>query len=188
MKRIEFTVGPNRIAVTDEMEHEYEDADLVITDPCYFIPDEVWRALCSEKVWFAKESEFGIRDRGTIHYNGVQILYSSTTHGDGSYSVVNCSDVIHKHFGVDSGMMCVVPLKFFESFGCKIERDLHALVEKFNGNIYVQGGNFAGDLEVWTDSPEEENYPDDSYEEDDYNYSDRWDSDRDSQNDWDSED
>jgi hypothetical protein len=147
----QITVGGKSITVTNEVTQNFEGT-VVITDPCYYIPDEIWQSLCDD-VWFDNGKTTAFTSAGTILIGNIKILYSSTAHGDGSYTVEGCTGITQKEFGVDSGVMSVITLDDFE----KLSNDdpstgLYAMAEDFDGTITASGnGNFGGDLEVITD-------------------------------------
>lgn len=152
-----INVSGTSLRVTNEMSQQFE-GDVIITDPCYFIKDEIWSALCSE-VWFDNSKTTPFTDGGTIYYNGATILYSSTAHGDGSYEVTEVDGIRHSSFGVDAGMMAIVTREDLEKIAnehFKIDT-LCAYVEDFHGTVDADGnGNFTGSLEVCTDGSTEE--------------------------------
>ena len=147
----QFTVGGKSITVTDEVTQNFEGT-LVITDPCYYIPDEIWQGLCDE-VWFENGKSTPFTNAGTIYIGSVKVLYSSTAHGDGSYRVEGCTGIAQNEFGVDAGMMAVITMADFEKISNEdTKNSLYAVVEDFDGTITADGeGNFDGDLEVITD-------------------------------------
>ena len=111
MKKKEIAVGDKTVTVTSENQ-QYFEGNIVVTDPCYFMPEEVWDALC-EKIWFPEGITDPLSEGGTIYYDGATILYSSTAHGDGGYRV-NEAHSGNDEFGVDSGTMCVITQKHFK--------------------------------------------------------------------------
>jgi hypothetical protein len=173
-----INVSGTSIRITNEMSQQFE-GDVIITDPCYFIKDEIWSALCGE-AWFDNGKNTPFTDGGTLYYNGATILYSSTAHGDGSYDVTEVDGIRHSSFGVDAGMMAIVTREDLE----KISNEdfaidtLCAYVEDFHGTVDADGdGNFTGNLEVWTDGSKEEDDEEDSWmdedeDDDDYSYRD----------------
>lgn len=173
-----INVSGTSIRITNEMSQQFE-GDVIITDPCYFIKDEIWSALCSQ-AWFDNGKNTPFTDGGTLYYNGATILYSSTANGDGTYDVIEVDGIRHSSFGVDAGMMAVVTREDLE----KIANEdfaidtLCAYVEDFHGTVDADGeGNFLGSLEVWTDGSKEEEEEEDSMwdddeEDDDYSHRD----------------
>jgi hypothetical protein len=164
---------------------EFSNQDIIVTDPCYFIPDDIWDKLCDE--WFPKEklNETDYADLGIIVFdNGAKVLYSSTANGDGTYPIYvrrgAGTSVHNNHTSVDAGTIAVVSIKDLR----KIEKDYGAKdgkafdiddiwyprINNFSGRIFADGiGNFQGDLECTTISEmsEEDNYYEDWNEESD---------------------
>jgi hypothetical protein len=180
MTNLEKTISISGVSirVTNEISQQFE-GDVIITDPCYFIKDEIWSALCSQ-VWFDNGKNTSFTDRGTIYYNGATILYSSTAYGDGSYNVTEVDGIKHSSFGVDAGMMAIVTREDLEKI-CNEDFEIDTLcayVEDFHGIVDADGdGNFTGNLEVCTDGSNEEEDDDDSMsdedeEDEDYSYRD----------------
>jgi hypothetical protein len=166
----EITVGGKQIIVTNETSQNFEGT-VIITDPCYFINDEIWQALCSE-VWFNNGKGTDFTDVGTIYMGSIKILYSSTAHGDGCYTVTECEGIIQNEFGVDAGMMAVISKEDFERLSNDpLTVGLYAVVEDFDGTIEAsQDGNFNGDLCVFTDGTgdsDEDSWIDEDEDDDD---------------------
>jgi hypothetical protein len=147
----EITVRGKKIVVTTEATQEFEGS-VLITDPCYYLEDDVWAALCSD-VWFENHKSTPFTNAGTIYIGSAKILYSSTAHGDGTYAVEGCRGITQNQFGVDAGMMSVVSLEDFERLTNETpQKGLHAIVEDFDGTVTAtDSGNFEGDLTVITD-------------------------------------
>ena len=180
-----FKIAGKTVRLTDETKQNFE-GDLVITDPCYFINDTIWQKLCD--LWFNEDgTATPYAESGTIYIDGKKILYTSTAHGDGEYTVIGARNIKHNTFGVDAGMMSAVLLEDFEALtNEKISPGLHALVLEFDGSITADNeGNFGGDLVVNTrtwDSAEDDDYGD-GYDDDDYETETHWDNDNDDDDD-----
>lgn len=145
----QINVGGAELLVSTENQ-QYFEGTIVVTDPCYFLPDEVWEALC-EQAWYPDGKQTPLADGGTIFYKGTTILYSNTAHGDGTYTVKE-ADSKTDEFGVDSGIMCVALIEDAKLF----QKDaftpgLYAIVKDFAGDVHFEKGNFQGDLTVITD-------------------------------------
>lgn len=168
----EISVGGKQIIVTNETSQNFEGT-IVITDPCYFINDEIWQALCSE-VWFEDRKSTPFTDSGTIYMGNIKILYSTTAHGDGSYEVTDCRGITQKEFGVDAGMMAVITKEDYERLSNdELTVGLYAVVEEFDGAVIAHSdGNFTGDLTVFTDGTNNEDIDNDTWvdDEDDEEY------------------
>jgi hypothetical protein len=168
----QITVGGKSITVTDEVTQNFEGT-LVITDPCYYIPDDIWQGLCDD-VWFDNGKSTAFTNNGTIYIGGIKILYSSTANGDGTYRVEGCTGITQNEFGVDAGMMAIITLEDFEKLSNEdLAAGLYAVVEDFDGSVLATStGNFAGDLEVITDGSNETVWEDDGgdadWDEDDH--------------------
>jgi len=169
-----INVSGTSIKITNEMSQQFE-GDIVITDPCYFIKDEIWSALCSDG-WFDNSKNTPFTDAGTLYYNGATILYSSTACGDGSFDVVETDGIKSSSFGVDAGMMAIITCEDLEKISdsdFSIDALLCAYVEDFQGTAEADGkGNFIGSLEVWTDGSEEQT--NNSWEDDDVDTDNFW--------------
>jgi hypothetical protein len=182
MKKITKDVGGKPLEVTTETTQEFEGS-VVITDPCYFFPENVWTALCD--CWFdSTQSSTPFTDAGTIYYEGTKVLYSSTAFGDGGYRVSQASygEITQSDFGVDAGMMAVITLADYEKLTDETpDKGLYAIVEDFSGEVTADGhGNFEGDITVltddsdqvtddWSEDDEEDAFNPDEDEEDEWN-------------------
>jgi len=169
------------ITATTRTSRQFEGT-VVITDPCYFIEDKHWQAIC-DQIWFDGKNSTEFADRGVLEIKGAKILYSSTAYGDGGYLVAGTSGILQSDFGVDAGMMAVISKSDYDKLcSDELTSGLYAVVEEFDGEIVADGkGNFIGDLEVYTDDSqtkdddfdEEDNDEDDDkddYEESDENW------------------
>lgn len=139
------------IIVTTDTIQDFE-GQLIITDPCYYINNNVWQLLC-EEVFFNGTESTEFTKAGTIYIGSAKILYSSTAYGDGEFEVEDCMGVTQKTFGVDSGVMAVITKSDYERISYKeLDKRLFALVEDFDGTVTAtKEGNFRGDLTVCTD-------------------------------------
>lgn len=156
--------------------------DVIVTDPCYFMPDTIWKELI--KAWYPDRNEASeFANWGVIEFNnGAKVIYSSTAHGDGSYPVYvskSAGTMVHANeTGVDAGLISVVTVEDIK----KIEKDFgyhngkpfdennnwYPRVNNFDGLVEADGeGNFTGDLEVMTkDFQDEDDYAEENYDED----------------------
>jgi len=146
---------------------QYFEGDIIVTDPCYFIQEDLWDKICNE--WFKPENKKNdLFNRGILLFeDGIKVLYSSTAFGDGTYHVNNLSGKsVHKNeTGVDSGMIAVINVSDVQKLnpGFNIDDKFYPRINGFRGLVTSDGkGNFVGDIEVYTN---------DEIEEDDlYNY------------------
>ena len=91
----------------------------------------------------------------------MKILYSSTSYGDGSYSVLHRGNYVGE-IGVDAGMFSFVLLDDFKKLSTDDPSRLGVVIKNFNGEISLDGsGNADGAITVVTDGSDEE-------EQDDY--------------------
>jgi hypothetical protein len=157
----------------------YFSGDIIVTDPCYFMPDDIWHELID--AWFIGNTPTEFADNGVIEFaNGAKVLYSSTAYGDGEYPVFTSSGkMVHNdRTGVDAGMIAVVSVedldKIQTSYGYHNGKKFSTLdhwyprIDGFDGEVSADGkGNFVGDLEVPTaTSSDEEEYTDEDGDED----------------------
>lgn len=170
-KSIKAGLSSELVEITTETSQTFEGT-VVITDPCYFIPDDVWIDIC-DKAWFDNKKSTSFTNAGTLYYKDAKILYTSTAHGDGSFIVEPTEGLTQEKFGVDAGMMAIISLEDYKKISKEeLTPGLYAIVENFYGEVDVDGnGNFTGALEVWTDgSNEVEVEEDDSSWDDDDDY------------------
>jgi hypothetical protein len=124
--------------------------DVIVTDPCYFFPDKVWDRLCKLK-FSDKGKKKKLYNVCTVNYNGVSILISGTTNGDGVYYVEETGT----SFGVDSGCMAVVEKNKLMKLEIRKDFDIEMLaviVKNVNGEVKTDGkGNFTGVINIQTD-------------------------------------
>jgi len=162
--------------VTPETEHQFV-GDIIVTDPCYFIPHDIWNSLIND-FWFPAGEELDIAYAGTIYKSGIKILYSSTAHGDGDYPVRTRkgTSVHNNSTGVDAGMIAVITVEDVRKLNPEFNVDdkWYPRIDGFNGRVYVDGeGNFGGDLVVDTsETSETEREYDDEEDEDNRGYDD----------------
>jgi len=169
-KSIKAGLGSELVEITTEVSQTFEGT-IVITDPCYFIPEDIWIDLC-DKAWFDNKKSTSFTNAGTIYYNGTKILYTSTAHGDGSFIVEPTEGITQEKFGVDAGMMAIISLEDYKKISKEeLTPGLYAIVENFCGEIDADGnGNFVGALEVWTDGSNEVEVEEDEWERDEDDY------------------
>jgi hypothetical protein len=173
----------NRFEFSRPAQMQFNNEDVIVTDPCYYIPDKIWHELIA--AWYPPSDPNGTEysEQGVIEFdNGAHVLYSSTAYGDGEYPMyVNRSTGKSVHsdkLGVDAGMISVVSVsdlkKLERDYGYTwegkpfdLDRDYYPRVNGFTGRVYADGkGNFLGDIEVPTMSEtQEEDYNGEGYDE-----------------------
>lgn len=162
----EEITGDYKVRVTPEREQSFE-GDIIVTDPCYFIPDNLWQKIIDE-FWFPKGEGTGLAEAGTIYVEpGIKILYSSTAYGDGQYAVQNRKgESVHNNStGVDAGMIAIISVEDVKRLNPEFEVDnkWYPRINGFYGTVSADGkGNFIGDIEIDTEG--KESYED--YDED----------------------
>lgn len=147
--------------------------DIIVTDPCYFIPKDVWGELLD--AWFPTNEGNEFSNQGIIEFkNGVKVLYTGTAYGDGTYPVYvqrSNGELVHNEYtGVDAGMVAIISVDDVRKLNPRfdVDNEDYPRVNDFDGVIKADGnGNFIGDLEVNTreEEPEIDEYDDD---DDDY--------------------
>jgi hypothetical protein len=158
----QLNVGGAELTVSTANQ-QYFEGTIVVTDPCYFLPEEVWDTLC-DQAWFPDGKQTPLADGGTIFYKGAVILYSGTSQGDGSYVVKEAASKTDE-FGVDSGTMCVALIEDVKLFQKDtLTPGLYAIVEDFAGDVHFENGNFKGDLTVITDGSDTEEEDEDDWD------------------------
>lgn len=159
----QINVGGSELMVSTEKQ-QYFEGTIVVTDPCYVLPAEVWEVLCSH-VWFPEETKSPFASGGTISYKGTTFLYGGTAHGDGSYTVKE-ADSKTDEFGVDSGLMCVALIEDVKLFQKNVlTPGLYAIVEDFAGDVQYSNNNFTGDLSVITDGSDSKEDEEDDWDD-----------------------
>lgn len=160
-----------------------QNKDIIVTDPCYFLCEDIWKELI-DIWWFPKTDPIKVIrgsdfvDGGVMIFsNGAKVLYSATAHGDGEFPVYvnrsNGQSVHNSKTSVDAGTIAVVTIedlrKIEKDFGAKNgtpfdENDSwYPRINNFSGRIAADGaGNFIGDLYVPTN--EEDEYDEESEE------------------------
>ena len=150
--------------------------DIIVTDPCYFIPDLIWDELM-DAWWdtFGRATKYG--DQGVITFeNGAKVLYTVTAHGDGEFPIYlergNGESVHADSTGVDAGMIAVISVDDVRKLNPKfnVNDDQYPRINDFDGIIKADGkGNLTGDLEVNTqDEPIKD--LDDDFDNDDIDF------------------
>lgn len=115
-----------------------EQTDLVITDPCYIVPEEKWEA-----------TEYGEELTAAGYYVAIS---DRTRAGDWSCYLIRCSKTDEEReicgmFTADSGMVAVVRktdiMNNFPQFFTTTPPRCWAIVEKFTGKVmmYPSSGN-----------------------------------------------
>ena len=151
--------------------------DIIVTDPCYFIPDLLWDELMD--AWydtFGRSTKYG--DEGVITFeNGAKVLYTITAHGNGSFPVYlqrgNGESVHNECTGVDAGMIAVISVDDVRKLNPKfnVNDDRYPRINDFDGIIKADGkGNFYGDIEVNTQEEPIEPWEDDDIDNDDIDF------------------
>lgn len=110
-----------------------------IGDPCYVVSDDNWQQLLDDTNYFENENQ---------SYKGLQILVGDTSYGDGTYT-----DNYRREYGVDAGLIGIMPIEVvdnkysnIENLGAIVEFEEDFVVEikdgvfKF-GNIVINTGN-----------------------------------------------
>lgn len=148
--------------------------DIIIADPEYFIPKDIWQELLN--AWFPTNDVTEYSNEGIIQFkNGAKVLYTTTALGDGNYPIIvkrgNGESVHNQYACINSGMIAVISVDDLKRFNPRFNTDdeSYPRVNDFDGLIESDGnGNFIGDLEVNTreEEPEIDEYDDD---EDFYN-------------------
>lgn len=145
--------------------------DIMVTDPCYFIPKDIWSELM--KAWFPTNEGNEYSNEGIIEFkNGAKVLYTGTAYGDGDYPLYvergNGESVHRDHVGVDAGMISVISVEDLKKLNPRfnVDDEWYPRVNDFDGVVKADGnGSFIGDLEVNTreEEPEVDEY---EYDED----------------------
>jgi hypothetical protein len=171
-----------KIEVTTETYQGFS-GDIIVTDPCYFIPDDIWQEII-RKFWYPNRDNEGSEtaDLGTIYIDdSIKILYTSTAFGDGEYDVIaHAGQSVHNNStGVDAGMIAIITVADAQKLNPEFDTNdkMYPRINGFVGGIQADGeGNFIGEITVNTrDEAENE---DDQYEdewnteseEDDYRF------------------
>jgi hypothetical protein len=158
-----------KIEVTTE-DYQGFSGDIIVTDPCYFIPDDLWQRLIKE-FWYPDGRQGSeTANKGTIYIDdSIKILYSSTAYGDGEYEVMNHSgqSVHNGATGVDAGMIAIITVADAQKLNPEFDANdkMYPRINGFVGGVEADGeGNFVGDIVVDT-QPDERNEEDDYYNE-----------------------
>lgn len=158
-----------KIEVTTE-DYQGFQGDIIVTDPCYFIPDDLWQEIIS-KFWYPNGHQGSeTANKGTIYIDdSIKILYSSTAYGDGEYDVMAHSgqSVHNGSTGVDAGMIAVITVADVKKLNPEFNIDdkFYPRINGFVGGVQADGeGNFVGDIVVDTQPAKDE----DEYDEDEY--------------------
>ena len=141
--------------------------DIIVTDPCYFIPRNIWEELCD--AWYDTPELSKYAEQGIITFNsGVKVLYTVTAHGDGEYPIYlergNGESVHADSTGVDAGMIAVISVDDVRKLNPKfnVNDDQYPRINDFEGIIKADGkGNLTGDIEVNTQEEPIEPWDDD---------------------------
>ena len=156
-----------KIEVTTETYQGFS-GDIIVTDPCYFIPDDIWQEIIN-KFWYPNGNQGSeTANAGTIYIDStIKILYTATAFGDGEYDVINHSgNSVHKgSTGVDAGMVAIITVADAQKLNPEfdVNNDFYPRINGFTGGVEADGnGNFVGDIIVDTSSTEEE---EDTYDE-----------------------
>jgi hypothetical protein len=159
-----------KIEVTTE-DYQGFQGDIIVTDPCYFIPDDLWQQIIRE-FWYPNGHQGSeTANKGTIYIdNSIKILYSSTAYGDGEYDVINHSgkNVHNGTTGVDAGMIAVITVADVQKLNPEfdINDKSYPRINGFVGGVQADGdGNFVGDIVVDTQPRKDDEDEDDYYDE-----------------------
>ena len=154
------TVGNYKIKLSTIAESEPVQftGDVLVSDPCYYIPSDLWQELCN--MWFDSGRSNAFTDKGILEINDIKILYSSTAHGDGCYSVHNVGNYVGE-IGVDAGMFSFILAEDAAKLTNEDLSKIGVVLQNFNGDVYVDGnGNADGYITVCTDDSDEEEMDD----------------------------
>ena len=145
-------IGIGRTEIKNEnTSYEKLEGDYVIMDPCYLFPDElddVWQKMCPK---FTDTGKMQVIHQGKV----LDIVYTNTAYGDGSYKVQGTN----KEIPVDAGMFAAIPLEQvmkWREITNPEDMDDAAIVKGVNGWVDLDGnGNMTGDgFSVITDESE----------------------------------
>lgn len=133
--------------------HYFPEGDYYIGDPCYVIPDDDWDELIDNTGCFGLHSETKDRkpitnwDDGVFYWNGEKCFASGTAYGDGCYS-----SNIQVNFGVDAGLIGIIPVKVISSDTILEAMRLGALRRFYDGFevIELNGLFYFGDVKIDT--------------------------------------
>ena len=158
-----------KIEVTTE-DYQGFSGDIIVTDPYYFIPDELWQEII-RKFWYPGNDNKGSEtaNNGTIYIdNSIKILYTSTSYGDGVYEVIAHSgqSVHNAETGVDAGMIAVITVADVKKLNPEFNVDdkYYPRINGFVGGIEADGeGNFVGDITVDTQPARDDKDDEDEY-------------------------
>jgi hypothetical protein len=160
-----------KIEVTTE-DYQGFQGDIIVTDPCYFIPDDLWQEII-RKFWYPGNDNKGSEtaNKGTIYIDdSIKILYSSTAYGDGVYEVMSHSgqSVHNPETGVDAGMIAVITVADVKKLNPEfnVNDKFYPRINGFVGSVEADGeGNFVGDITVDTQPRRDDEDEDDYYNE-----------------------
>jgi hypothetical protein len=159
-----------KIEVTTE-DYQGFSGDIIVTDPCYFIPDDIWQQIIRE-FWYPDGHQGSeTANKGTIYIDdSIKILYAATAHGDGEYDVINHSgkNVHAGSTGVDAGMIAIITVADAQKLNPEfdVNDQYYPRINGFVGGIQADGeGNFVGDIVVDTLGQEEMDDEDEYYKE-----------------------
>jgi hypothetical protein len=159
-----------KIEVTTE-DYQGFSGDIIVTDPCYFIPDDLWQQIIKE-FWYPNGHQGSeTANKGTIYIDdSIKILYASTAHGDGEFYVMNHSgQCVHTHYtGVDAGMIAIITVADAQKLNPEfdVNDDGYPRINGFVGGVQADGeGNFVGDIVVDTLGEEADDEEDEYYNE-----------------------
>jgi len=162
-----------KIEVTTE-DYQGFSGDIIVTDPCYFIPDDIWQQIIRE-FWYPNGNQGSeTANKGTIYIDdSIKILYTQTAHGDGEYEVVEVTgkNVHNEYTGVDAGMIAIITVADAQKLNPEFDVNdtMYPRINGFVGGVEADGeGNFVGDIVVDTLGPKggrEEDEDDDYYNE-----------------------
>lgn len=136
--------------------------DVIVTDPCYFVGDEIWQNLVD--MWFTGDESTVFYNHGlaviTVKGKRCEFLYTKTAYGDGDYPLLYNSGILdgRSSVGVDAGMISVVLLEDAEHLRMgknpqeEFKRSYYPKLRGFDGAVKVKGCNFAGHVSVITDA------------------------------------
>jgi hypothetical protein len=162
-------VDVNEPETKDDETTTFPAGKYYIGDPCYVFSGESWSKLCDETDCF----ENGEDHPHLFSHRGHKFFGASTAHGDGTFY-----DSDGYRYGVDAGMLGIVPIALVELEGESIEDiekyklgRIHEFKEDFEVGVNELHTFLFGDIIIDTDD-EAEDYGEDDYYPDDSDYDD----------------
>lgn len=110
--------------------------DVVVTDPCYFIKDELWSEFCEREL-----GDVQVRPR-TVSFGGVEMIVASTIYGDWMCEL-DGRRAGRKHkfgtFTADSGLVCVATFSSTDPRTVlgKLPKHCWTVIPQFTGTLSI---------------------------------------------------